>query len=304
MPLCETTSGIVDYSRDDFREYWRGAAKAFLHESECRILRGLLPASPGWFLDVGAGFGRLTPVYAGGGRKIVLIDYAVNHLQMALERHGAGVCGAVAADAGHLPFRDGVFRGGLSVRLFHHLKEPERFLREFARVLRPGAPAVVNYMNRRSLLRLIRFGPSGFRRSHEPIPNLLYLTHPAWFRHAAEEAGFTTGPRRGSGFAHQIVHDQPRLTDWMDRAPAFRAAMTGISRAADAVLGRIDLALMEFVRLTRTGRPSGVPEPASFLDLLACPTCRSELVETGSGVRCAGCGRAYLKQGGVYDLRV
>ena len=97
----------------------------------------------------------------------------------------------------------------------------------------------------------------------------------------------------------------------MNRVPPFRVGMTGLSRMADAVLGRIDWSLMQFVRLTRSGTPDDAVdsnidvEPMSFLDLLACPACRAaELAESESGMRCASCGRTYPKTGPVFDLRV
>src|SRR5205085_6553252 len=146
-----------------------------------------------WFVDVGAGYGRLYPLYARPDRRVVLVDYAVNLLEVAAEKLGDADVAFVAANAYHLPFRAGSFAAGISIRTFHHMAQPHQFLDELGRVLRRGAHAVLEYSNKRNLLRMARYGPSSLRRDHEHWGELLFGTHPDHLRQLASSAGFDVG---------------------------------------------------------------------------------------------------------------
>jgi SAM-dependent methyltransferase len=49
----------------------------------------------------------------------------------------------VVGDVHHLPFADGVLGGVLALNVFEHLEDPERAAAELHRVLRPGAPVLI-----------------------------------------------------------------------------------------------------------------------------------------------------------------
>jgi len=150
---------IKDYTGRDYRTVWHGPRAAFDDRFEGKLIAELLPSEPGWFVDVGAGYGRLYPLYARPDRRVVLVDYAVNLLEVAAETYsGQDGLYFVAANAYHLPFRAGSFDAGLSNRTFHHMAHPQAFLDELGRVLRSGAHAVLEYSNKRNLLRVVRYG--------------------------------------------------------------------------------------------------------------------------------------------------
>ncbi len=57
----------------------------------------------------------------------------------------------IVADAGHLPFPDGVFDWAISVATYHHIKgkkERQAALNELRRVLKPGGEAFITVWNR------------------------------------------------------------------------------------------------------------------------------------------------------------
>ncbi len=131
---------------------------------ENQLAQRLLSPDPGWFIDLGAGYGRLYPLYARPGRKVVLVDYAPNLIAQAAHSLGdQSDVSFIVANAYHLPFRPGVFSAGLSVRTFHHMSAPERFLGECARVFEPGGHMVVEYSNKRNILRGLPPLPRGAR---------------------------------------------------------------------------------------------------------------------------------------------
>jgi ubiquinone/menaquinone biosynthesis C-methylase UbiE len=190
---------LRDYRNEDYRDFWRGDRKALLHGMEAAVVSELAPQEAGWFFDVGAGHGRLLPLYAREDRRIVLVDYAMNLLQTAKKSNDRDNIHCVVADAYHLPFRSETFRGGLSIRTFHHMEDPGAFLAELSRVTRAGAEILVEYSNKRNLPRLLRRGAAAFRKDHECYSGVLFGTHPAYFDGLCREAGLRVVMNRGLG---------------------------------------------------------------------------------------------------------
>jgi ubiquinone/menaquinone biosynthesis C-methylase UbiE len=91
-------------------------------------------------LDVGCGLGGKTVAYAQAGADVVGTDL----LEVNVEQSGAyaGTKGARAAfcvgDAAALPLRGGAFDTVVANDAMEHFADPERALREMARVTRPG----------------------------------------------------------------------------------------------------------------------------------------------------------------------
>lgn len=109
-------------------------------------------------LDLGAG-GRILDIGTGPGHipllvcdrlpeaKVVAIDLA-DHMLRHAERHRAGSPHAgrielLKADAKGLDFPDGSFDTVYSNTILHHIPDPEPFLREARRVLRPGGALLI-----------------------------------------------------------------------------------------------------------------------------------------------------------------
>ena len=71
----------------------------------------------------------------------------------------------VVADAYHLPFADGTFHLVTAYWVAEHIQNPEAFLAEVARVLRPGGALLLRTTNPRSpVTRLARLLPEGLKR--------------------------------------------------------------------------------------------------------------------------------------------
>ncbi len=287
---------IKDYAGTDYRTVWEKPDAIFSGRFEDELARRLLPSAPGWFIDIGAGYGRLYPLYARPGRRVVLVDYAPHLLELAAEAiPSSAQVSFVAANAYHLPFRPQVFAAGLSVRTYHHMSAPEHFLAECARVLQPAAHLVLEYSNKRSAVRTLRHPRSSLRVDHEEYGQLLFGTHPTAFRRMAADAGLELQRREGTGFLSRFVSRSD---------PPLQPALALAERALDRLLGPIDLAPMSFVDLERTGRAAAAEPPGeSLAEILQCPACAGALKEEDGAMSCAGCGRVYPWEGQVLDCR-
>lgn len=98
-------------------------------------------------LDVAGGTGRASRALARDGLDPVVVDFS----RGMLARARADGHPAVRADAGSLPFRDGGVDAVVVVDALHHLPDPERAVREAARVVAPGGVVVVQEFGPRTL---------------------------------------------------------------------------------------------------------------------------------------------------------
>jgi len=310
------TRADVDYSEKDYREYWVGPTREIIHQAECSIINEVLPPSRGWFVHIGCGFGRLLPAIHNSERKIVLVDYALNHLEMASEKYPDQEIYFVCANACRLPFVGNVFEGGLSIRMLQHIKEPETFLHELNRILIFNSSFLLTYVNRRSLLRTIAKGKVSFHKTHEIIFEdgswgTVYGTHPAYFNRLIRKNGFTANILRGTGFIHQVINRVPVLEKWFTRNSLFISLSRSTESILDNTLGRTGWAWLQFALLKKVSKFNNsnlsLKENLSnnLLDILMCPSCQNtELVEEESQVLCLRCGKTYQRRGKIYDFRL
>lgn len=143
-------------------------------------------------LDVGCGDGSLFLLTRGKARRVVGIDCAVGACRESRVKGLPVQC--VDFNARHLPYCDGAFDAVACLDVIEHVVDPRQFLRELARVLRPGGVLVLTTPNIRHyafILGLIggRFprtsgDPCGYDGGH-----IHYFTFTD-IRHLLEEAGF------------------------------------------------------------------------------------------------------------------
>jgi ubiquinone/menaquinone biosynthesis C-methylase UbiE len=108
-------------------------------------------------LDVGCGNGRHTAEVCRWDCRAVGVDVSVQELKVAKyfldhmrsRREVVGHGDFIAADAEHLPFKDGVFDRIVCTEVLEHIPDDRAGIRELVRVLKPGglmAVSVPNYL--------------------------------------------------------------------------------------------------------------------------------------------------------------
>ncbi len=179
--------------------------------STLRLVEEHFPAA-GRVLDVGGGPGRYTIELAQRGYRVTLIDLSLEAIRFArakLDELGLQVEAAEQGEACDLSsLSSATFDAALLLGPMYHLvDEADRraALRELHRVLRPGAPAIVSFLNPWGIL---RSGLSEFPTHYRDEPHIRVLLDD--FVQAGEqetftEAAFLTPPQaiaelRGAGF--------------------------------------------------------------------------------------------------------
>lgn len=120
--------------------YWEAGTAG--QEAAClALLRRLLEAVPPGahrVLDVGCGLGAGTREIQVRQTGALVVGINISPRQLALCHHLAPDCRFACMDAARLGFADRSFDSVLSVEAAFHIRTREAFLREAARVLRPG----------------------------------------------------------------------------------------------------------------------------------------------------------------------
>jgi ubiquinone/menaquinone biosynthesis C-methylase UbiE len=129
--------GAVDYDE----QYGHGLKSASERDAWLQLLRRLLPPDqPQRVLDVGAGTGFLALLLAELGHQVTALDISEGMMEVGRQKaRRAGLRVEFrAGDADAPPFEDAAFDAVVSRHLLWTLLEPERAVRQWRRVTRPG----------------------------------------------------------------------------------------------------------------------------------------------------------------------
>jgi ubiquinone/menaquinone biosynthesis C-methylase UbiE len=299
---------VVDYRDYNFRAVWTGRGDVDRFEQALfRVALDRLDLRR--TLEIGTGFGRLTPQILGRRGEYVGVDYDLGGLGETRESvlkfglqnaHSAWL----AANAYHLPFGSGSFSSACMVRVHHHLANPARAIKEIARVLVPGGTALITYSDRtwtRSLVhdlglalrradvandRRLLFAREGHLQVRE-MPTRQFMTTPAQFAKDLSAAGLDPVCSYGGADTTAARLMPLRLGVWGGRlwpgAPVFSARWVVV-------------------------RKRGAPNPLrTWNEIIACPRCTAPGPaldgEPTSPVSCPHCGFLYRWEHDLLDAR-
>ncbi len=195
----------------------------------------------GRITDIGAGPGRYALELLRMGYEVTLVDLssaAVAFAEKAAQDAGLSLMAAHCADACDLSvLPDHGFDGGLCMGPLYHIVDPDRrqkALRQLRRVLKPGAPAIIAFLNPWGILRsgLYEFPGEYADLDHvrgllrdwvqcgeqEAFTEAVFLTPPQALTEL-EQAGFTVVSRAGAeAFAAGMHSELERMAEEMPAA--------------------------------------------------------------------------------------
>lgn len=291
----DSLADICDYEGSRYRyDFWEGRGREYEDRAERIALRALLPPAGDTLIEIGAGYGRLADLYA-GYRRVVLLDYARSQLEEAQrylphpDRYTL-----VVGDVYHLPFVDGVFDVVTMVRVMHHLTDVPAAVTEIQRVMRPAGAAILEHASKHHVKSIIRWlvrrqAWNPFDLEPVEFASLNFDFHPRWIRQQLVAHGLRVEKIRS--VSHFRIGVLKKLVP-----PRWLAALDGLAQTSGQWW---QLTPSVFVR-ARCQKPAAEP-PTGFF---CCPVCRCvELSPHDAVLVCAGCGRHWRADGGIYDFK-
>lgn len=148
----------------DYTQYWTD--RSYEHAAEEAALRTLLKDRHfARAADIGGGFGRLCLLLRQYADHVTLAEPSRTQLEAAEKVLAGTDIEKVQTQADDLAFDDATFDLITMVRVMHHIPEPSKEFAEIARVLKPGATAIIEVANYGHFLNRMKH-----RRSGDPLP--------------------------------------------------------------------------------------------------------------------------------------
>ncbi|MCX7680533.1 MAG: methyltransferase domain-containing protein [Anaerolineae bacterium] len=291
---------ICCYEGSAYRtEFW-GSGRDYEDAAERLAISHLLPPRGRRLVEIGAGYGRLAPLYSGYD-EVVFFDYALSQLRQAQALWGE--CGSggqpgyryVAGSFYALPFAPRLFDTVTMVRTIHHAADVPAVLKEVAQILASDGVFLLEFANKRHLksilryvLRLQRWSP--FDQRPYEFAELNFDFHPAWMRRQLAEAGLEIQKVRAVSYF--------RL-DWLKRALPL-GLLVALERVSQPTGRWCQLSPSIFVLCQAVNRQL----PATTDAFFRCIVCSSvTLRERGEAIECVDCGARFAIRDGIYDFR-
>jgi SAM-dependent methyltransferase len=293
--VTDDTPQICDYEGDDYRtRFWEGRGRDYEDRVERIAIERLMPPTGNRLIEVGAGFGRLAPLYR-GYRQVALFDYSRSQLEFAREQYGDDGFLYVAGNVYEMPFAPRAFDTVLMVRVLHHMEDAPAALRSIRYIMGRSGTFILEFANKQNLKAIARWllrrqDWNPFNHDSVEFARLNFDFHPSYVRDTLKQVGFDPG--RTLTVSHFRIGLLKRLIP------------TGVLVAMDSLAqctGNLwQLSPSVFVRNEAVGEDSPAPAGAFW----RCPSCGSfDLTEDVDGLTCPSCGNSYLKRNGVYDFK-
>jgi len=315
----KTVNLIADYDADnyDYRTHWKN--RAYEQWAESYALQRLFNSvgQVKWLIDLGGGFGRNAIHYVQKTDHAVIVDYSSGNLERAAAMYAreaeSGRLFLIRADLYHLPFIDGAFDMGLTIRVLHHLIKMEDALQEMGRVI--GQKWLLDVPIKHHVFALIRALCRG------EVDELSGGEHKMLGSDDTPFASFHLAQVRyilsQHGWDNHIVASVNNFRRWDQSLPGWiTASFRSIIYGLEMVLQRMGKGWWgpsQFVYATRNnplvsqthaeGQDAQADTPWKVLATkMICPLCRMPLHWSPNEACCDNCAIFYPRRGLVWDF--
>ena len=298
--MTPETPPICDYEGSAYRtEFWE-QGREYEDGAERVAIRRLLPPTGRRLVEIGAGYGRLAPLYSGYD-EVVFFDYAFSQLRQAQELWGATGPGGrpryiyVIGDFYKLPFAPALFDTVTIVRALHHAADAPAVLHGISQALAPGGTLLLEFANKRNLKAILRYllrrqDWSPFEKEPVEFVKLNFDFHPAWIRERLAQTGLRVQKQR------TVSHFRAGLLKRM--LPT--GLLISLDRLCQPTGALWQLTPSVFVRCAADNDKSAAPPRVFF----RCPLCGStDLHDEKDALSCAGCDARFAVRDGIYDFK-
>ncbi len=295
----------------DYSQYW--TKRRYEDLAEKHLLNKLLKKKSGeWFIDIGGSYGRLTSTYYHKYKNPVILDYSAKTLMNNYDilKNKYPNIQLISANAYKMPIKDSVFDCGLMVRVLHHIENPEAYLRELKRIMKPDSTYIQEFANKIHLKAIVRallrgnfkiFSKDIYKQpsksitegTGENIEGIFLNYHPSNINELLEKNSFITKRKIGCSFLRvpflkKLFNDQILL--FLEKISQLTLSWTNISPSI-------------FVETELRKKKMKEEKYTNLEEILACPECKGDLIFGEDIARCKKCNREYYKKNNVWDFR-
>jgi ubiquinone/menaquinone biosynthesis C-methylase UbiE len=301
------TQKIADYDKANYNyvNYWKDKKvnREYEENAEELAIKKLLPfKQQDWLCDIGAGFGRLFPIYKESFKNVIISDYSLNNLKTAKKNikltSGTNLY-FVALNAYNLPFKERSINYLLSIRLMHHIENVPSAINEMNRVLTTKGKLILEYANKKHFLAVLRHlfkkgKVNPFNLEPEKQGELFYNFHPSYMESVVQEGGFNILKILSvSNLRHKIFKKILGLK-----------LMLLKENFLQTFFARIKFGPSIFMLLQKNENDYTENKINNIEDVLACPNCKSTNLHFSEKIiECKSCKKKYPIIDGIYDLR-
>jgi ubiquinone/menaquinone biosynthesis C-methylase UbiE len=305
-----------DYENYDYREFWEDGSRLYEDNSERLALKKLFRSvdmRDRTFIDLGCGYGRLFNEYM-DFKNIILVDYSLNNLKNARETISRFLgpdneklkkIYFVSADVRHLPFRDSIIDAALTVRVIHHISDPEELFKEVKRILNKDSLFLLEFANKRNLKNILRFFTGRLKKSPFSIETFhvgetILNYHPKRIKNLLVKNGFeikkqisVSNFRLGFLKKHIKINSLVFFENFFQNIFSWKGL--GPSIFFKTVCYKYD-----------TEKDTGLDHNIKPAGLFICPSCKSGPMNFTSDGRiiCRSCSKEFRTIDGIYDFKL
>jgi len=299
-----------DYENYDYREFWKDDQRLYEDLSERIALRKLLAPvkdRSGVFADIGCGYGRLFSQYKDFGT-IILVDYSMNNLRVARDNIGKYLgpehkklssVHFIAADALKLPIRTDVVDVLLTVRVVHHLPNPQLYFDQVSRVLKGGGTYILEFANKRNTKNILRnmagrMDTSPFNLVPSRVGDTILNYHPAHILGMLGQREFRVIKLLSvSNFRLQLIKKMVPTR-----------ALLFLENFYQNVFSFLSFGPSIFLKAKLLKEPGNYARADKIENILACPDCgEGGLVVGKDKVSCRACSREFKVEDGIFNFK-
>ncbi|MHB1275151.1 MAG: methyltransferase domain-containing protein [Candidatus Humimicrobiaceae bacterium] len=304
-----------DYENYDYREFWEDNKRAYEDASERLALGKLFKTvrKSGVIIDIGCGYGRLFNEYKDFD-KIIMMDYSLNNLKntkdtvfdyLKQDNTEFDKVHFIAADALNLPFKNAIFNAAISVRIVHHLNNPEKFISETGRILKNKGLFILEFANKRNLKNIFKFIFG--KLSQSPFsPEPYMIGENIQNNHPRVVIGYF---KKNDLKINKIISVSNLRAGFLKRKLSLRnlLRLENISQGLFSLCKPGPSIFIKAFKNINENIDNMEKIPQKFTDMLLCPGCKnleSKLEISENFLICNFCGSKYAIAEGIFDLRL
>ncbi|MFH1407808.1 MAG: class I SAM-dependent methyltransferase, partial [Patescibacteria group bacterium] len=180
----------------DYKFYWK--KRSYEHNCEVIALKKLLPKKGNSIIDIGAGFGRLFPVYESRFKEVILFEPSKKLLEQARDNINKSTIDKVFFRIGKIPIRDRPKLGlslieydcVLMVRVAHHLEDLNSAIASVSKIIKKDGVFILEFANKIHFLNILKNSARlnfGFFSQKPYKVGTFILLHPAYVKEVLEK---------------------------------------------------------------------------------------------------------------------